>query len=1264
MNRAFNGKMNTDADPYRLPASDYSYAMNITRDAQGEGQDLVVSNVVGNTVIPYILPSVNSKVIGSRPDSIRNRIYYFIWNAEDNDLIMYYDATSGQIVKLLQNLTDTDDIDVLQFNPSYRINHIDIIYRDDDGDLLYWTDGLNRPRVLNVQDAIDDIYGTSWKAEYLTVARVMPNLAPTSSYQNDATVTVNNLRKTLYQFRYRWVYRDDTKSTWSPYSKLLAPANPDDIVTNLDGTKNNRIDVVANTGDADVVKVEVAAREIIGANVFSDDYTIATLDKSVLGILSNTQYTYQFFNDSAYAYVDQRESQLLFDYVPKKAYAQALPNGNVLTYGAITEGINFDFSLDAVATPSMIAYTEVGNLQANNDFVGTSTYAFTLSGQPTEGDLVVVNLYYIELGTEYYWPTSYTVQLGDTLSDVKNAIISQIDALDSGNSFDAYLYGDQIYVSLVASLNDRVFDSQTQTTITLAADVGSVDEVSNSIYKHKSKYRFGIVYFDEYGVTDGAYLSNSMVVTTGELTTTGGTASDIPTIEMAVYHQPPINATNFSFVRSLNQTVAAFKGFVAADCILDPAGPTPAPEYQYLNISNLQNNTDNFPAYEFVKGDRVRIIGAFSAGAAGTVLNSGAGYDYPIVDLVTNPTPISATIPNGVYLKIPYDSSAALTATTKYFIEIYTPAVNTDTGAQLFYEFGETYPILNAGTANRVHKGSRQDQVGTTKSSLGTPAAPTVAVAASAGNLGIGAYYYRVAYGDANGNFGRPSDASLVATTTGGNQQVNLSAIPVSSNTSVTQRRIYRTKVGGTEYYLLATISDNTTTTYTDNIADTALVTIMIQPAIYNFTRGDVYYRTRKFPINATLTTVNTVYFADQSVSDFYSSQVNGNGRPFTEHSDAEKEIYYPTLVRFGGEFQQNTNINDTNRFYFDSQDTYDRSVGDIRKFHVEGRTLYVWHKFDVGVVPIYTQVVRDTTGNPLEANSDILLNKIQYPYKGKFGIGDCAASFAYYKQAKYWVDPTKGVVCRLSQDGITPLSTVYGMNAFFSSKLKNFRKDLNNGVVPTGQTYFGDPTVIGVFDYYTNKYILALEQIIRYETPTSDPYFTQGLYTVVYWESDYDQLKGFETFLSLYPESMACLDNQLYSFSLGQIAIHNNTEDYNRFFGIRGDIAIEAVFNDNALQKKTPVSIAEMGSVVWPCTSIRTNTAQNSKIPEASFKTLEGMYHAPFFRAQNTTGGLANGQVLKGNYFIVKFERKQETGFCTLNMASLKYNNSSLTSV
>lgn len=104
------------------------------------------------------------------------------------------------------------------------------------------------------------------------------------------------------------------------------------------------------------------------------------------------------------------------------------------------------------------------------------------------------------------------------------------------------------------------------------------------------------------------------------------------------------------------------------------------------------------------------------------------------------------------------------------------------------------------------------------------PGAPTVALAgAGAGNVDNGVHRYLVTFVTTTGetDAGTVSAAVTVADKTA-NGKVALSAIPLGSSI-VTSRKIYRTVAGGSTYLLLATIADNTTTTYTDNIADASL---------------------------------------------------------------------------------------------------------------------------------------------------------------------------------------------------------------------------------------------------------------------------------------------------------------------------------------------------------------------------------------------------------------------------------------------------------
>lgn len=98
--------------------------------------------------------------------------------------------------------------------------------------------------------------------------------------------------------------------------------------------------------------------------------------------------------------------------------------------------------------------------------------------------------------------------------------------------------------------------------------------------------------------------------------------------------------------------------------------------------------------------------------------------------------------------------------------------------------------------------------------------APTLALAAGTA-LGIGAYLYSITAVLADGGESGVFNQAPI-TTTSGNQVVSLTAIPTGP-TGTVKRNIYRSKVGGSVLYYVATVGDNVTTTYTDATADASL---------------------------------------------------------------------------------------------------------------------------------------------------------------------------------------------------------------------------------------------------------------------------------------------------------------------------------------------------------------------------------------------------------------------------------------------------------
>jgi hypothetical protein len=98
--------------------------------------------------------------------------------------------------------------------------------------------------------------------------------------------------------------------------------------------------------------------------------------------------------------------------------------------------------------------------------------------------------------------------------------------------------------------------------------------------------------------------------------------------------------------------------------------------------------------------------------------------------------------------------------------------------------------------------------------------APTLDVY-SAGSGLTGDYYGKVTFVTVTGAESNTGPASIKMTYS--SQIPEWSNVP-TGGAGVAQRKLYRTKAGGTTYYLVATIDNNIATTYTDNVADSSLV--------------------------------------------------------------------------------------------------------------------------------------------------------------------------------------------------------------------------------------------------------------------------------------------------------------------------------------------------------------------------------------------------------------------------------------------------------
>ncbi len=1246
LTNGFTGKLNLDTQSYRIQQGDFVDAINITRDSEGSGKDQVVAGIQGNTKINYQLPSGTNKCIGQYPDKVRNRIYIFIWNSNDFDSILYFDRNTNAIYNIIQNIVDTYG-DILDFSPSKRINHVDIIYRDVEGDLLFFTDGRTAPKKLNVQTITSGDLSPV-KKPYIELAKAPPLTNPLPVYGTDTERNSNSLRRSLFMFTHRWRYDDFEKSSFSTYSKIALPIGYYGSDNDIDNTNNNFITVTVQTGDINVTHIEIAMRQN-NANLWADFVQIASLDKGQLGIPSNATYDFLFYNDALYPAIPLSEQQQLFDWVPQQADTQALGNGNIPIYGAITEGYdNFPVSELLVtvtaqnktnvppdATPPSITYVQVGTL-----------FTFTVLGTVPVGTQYTVAAF-----VNYAFPTppayitlaQYTSVTSDTVNDVATGmytyLVSHYAGLAGGNT------GATFGAILPAGSSILHIDI-------LTPSPGAGDIATEKTWLYDANYVLGIVYVDKQnrdipGVTTNSNpvdSDNDFIVTTPSISFSGTDVIQTPVITATINHTPPAEAVAFYWVRR-RQTYGDFLFYMTCDFQDDGDG------FLYFCLANIEayklaNSQFNYSTAPINAESRIKMLAEVDASSQEY---SGVTYteDYQILGTVIRTlTGGSSPDDDKTFIKVKKPSgSLSNTYTANMVVMVYTPFKNpTDSADSVYWEWGESYGIYEYN-GDKYHRGSTQDQ--------------------------------------------NPS-----------------------------------------------------------------------QPAIYTWAEGDVYFRQRtmygQLLGDPSPTDIDTVSIMDAGFSDFFPSSVNDNGRGQAIESNALR-VFNPTLVRFGNAYQAGTSVSGINRFYFENFDEYDRSNGAIRKMFIEGRRLYCFQEFDIGIVPVLTQVVENVSGNPLQANSQTLLNKIAYPYVGKFGIGDVPESFAFGKHAKYGVDNNKGVVWRLSNDGITPLSILYECSSFFVDKLQAYSRSYNNDNLPT---------VYGAFNDFTNRAIFCLEEIFRHHDPATFQYILQPLiideimyifgnpdtglivtlnifagsnrisvtyntndgnlpeqirdalvilintnsvffnatpvaqigtgypglrvspdtpanvsievnvngpgnfhqdpYTISFNESRKSD-EGFESFYTYYPEAIGNINNLLYSFKDGYLWVHNNPVFCN-FYGEQFGVSVSPIFNTQQFEKKTFISLTQYANRAWPCPEIITqmntygNTQQLSKLIEANFARLENDWHSSFLRDMNSPGGWINGFSLKGNWLQLKCALEDGSDFSFLNGVIVKYIDSPLT--
>ena len=252
---------------------------------------------------------------------------------------------------------------------------------------------------------------------------------------------------------------------------------------------------------------------------------------------------------------------------------------------------------------------------------------------------------------------------------------------------------------------------------------------------------------------------------------------------------------------------------------------------------------------------------------------------------------------------------------------------------------------------------------------------------------------------------------------------------------------------------------------------------------------------------------------ASSTVAEQYNEEVKTNG------------------LIFSGIFNSTSSVNRLNQFIMAESITKDinPSYGSIQKLNTRDTDVTVLCEDKVLKVLTNKDALFNADGNANVTSNNAVLGQA-VPYVGDFGISLNPESFAKFGFRSYFTDRARGVVIRLSRDGLELISTK-GMSDFFSDRLANTQ------------------IAIGSFDDNKNSYNISLQ---------TQKVTKRGNETISYKE----EVSGWPSRKSYIPENGISLNNVYYTFKNGEMYSHDN-QVRNNFYGAQYNSSLKLVFND-----------------------------------------------------------------------------------------------------
>jgi hypothetical protein len=311
----------------------------------------------------------------------------------------------------------------------------------------------------------------------------------------------------------------------------------------------------------------------------------------------------------------------------------------------------------------------------------------------------------------------------------------------------------------------------------------------------------------------------------------------------------------------------------------------------------------------------------------------------------------------------------------------------------------------------------------------------------------------------------------------------------------------------------------------------------------------------------------------------YNNTSVDFGVKAYLVEDEPKQSNKFSSLIH-SGIFNSRTGVNQTNQFSVaeDITRTIDPANGSIQKLYSEDTNLIIFQESKVSKSLIDKDAIYSAEGNASVTSRNLVIGQ-NVAYAGEYGISTDPESFAVNGYRKYFTDRDQNVVCRLSMDGITVISS-YGMTDYFRDKLSA-----------------ATDNIIGGWDAHNKQYVLTMpqpEELVgeeKYETLAFD-----------------ETSKGWVSRFDYKPNQIISLNNNYFTTKLGKIyqhyALASNTQARGVFYGEQKESSVTFVFNGGPSTVKNFQTINYEGDTGWRMTEFKTNTDNAFPISQASFAT------------------------------------------------------------